>query len=321
MSENLNRRDLLKRSVALSAGIGAFMSFEEMHLLAQAAQPAAAQPASDAPPGPMPMGKIGPLSVSRLICGGNLISTFAHARDLIYVSALLKQYFTDEKICDTLELCEEHGINTAIMRVDDHTLRVIKKYRGDRGGKIQWIAQVKPNEDDLLWDSRLALENTALGVYMHGGVADEWVQKGKVDLIGKFVEQARKLGAGVIGLGAHDIATTMACVKAGLEPDFFMKTLNAKNYWSAGIMPRHDSVWCEQPEETIAFMKTVQKPWVAFKVLGAGAIHPREGFKYAFANGADFCCVGMFDFQVVEDVLLAKKILAGNLQRERPWIA
>jgi len=36
------------------------------------------------------MGKIGRLSISRLICGGNLFSGFAHSGDLVYVSSLLK---------------------------------------------------------------------------------------------------------------------------------------------------------------------------------------------------------------------------------------
>jgi hypothetical protein len=44
-------------------------------------------------------------------------------------------------------------------------------------------------------------------------------------------------------------------------------------------------------------------------VLGAGAIHPNAGFRYAFQNGADFVCVGMFDFQVVEDVQIALNAL------------
>ena len=88
-----------------------------------------------------------------------------------------------------------------------------------------------------------------------------------------------------------------------------MKTFNSKKYWSAGPMTRLDSVWEETPQETAAFMQEMDKPWIAYKVLGAGAIHPNEGFRYAFQNGADFVCVGMFDFQVVEDVQIALNAL------------
>ena len=82
-----------------------------------------------------------------------------------------------------------------------------------------------------------------------------------------------------------------------------------------------DSVWEETPEETKAFMQEVEKPWIAYKVLGAGAIHPREGFQYDYQSGADFLCVGMFDFQVAEDVELARLALAKSRQRTREWWA
>ena len=84
-------------------------------------------------------------------------------------------------------------------------------------------------------------------------------------------------------------------------------------------MPRHDSVWAETPDDTVAFMRTVNKPWIAFKVLGAGAIHPREGFKYVLEHGADFACVGMFDFQVAEDVIIMRNTLSALTGRPRPW--
>jgi NAD(P)H-dependent flavin oxidoreductase YrpB (nitropropane dioxygenase family) len=75
------------------------------------------------------------------------------------------------------------------------------------------------------------------------------------------------------------------------------------------------------PPETIAYMAKVQRPWIAYKVLAAGAIRPRHGFQHAFANGADFALVGMFDFQVAEDAAVAREVLASNLSRQRKWMA
>ena len=61
-------------------------------------------------PSPMPTGRIGSVEISRLICGSNPFYGGAHSRDLIYVGKLLRHYCTQEKIFDTLELCEQNGI-------------------------------------------------------------------------------------------------------------------------------------------------------------------------------------------------------------------
>ncbi|MHC4517460.1 MAG: hypothetical protein ACYTAS_02620, partial [Planctomycetota bacterium] len=81
----------------------------------------------------------------------------------------------------------------------------------------------------------------------------------------------------------------------------------------------HDNMFCHNAEETVAFMQDVKVPWIAFKVMAAGAIPPAEGFRYAFEGGADFLCVGMFDYQIREDVAITNQILSGSLNRKRPW--
>jgi hypothetical protein len=68
-------------------------------------------------------------------------------------------------------------------------------------------------------------------------------------------------------------------------------------------------------------MKTVTKPWVAFKILAAGAIYPKEAFPYAFKNGADFAAVGMLDFQIKENSELVSRVVRVTQNRERPWRA
>lgn len=72
------------------------------------------------------------------------------------------------------------------------------------------------------------------------------------------------------------------------------------------------------PDETVRYMETLEQPWIAFKVLAAGAIKPEDGLKYAFNSGADFVCMGMYDFQIVEDANHTLAALA-NVQRARPW--
>ncbi len=317
MSDSLNRRNFLKKSVIASPAAALALSLEEKALLAaNSRKPAAVVPGGSAKG--MPMGKIGSIAISRIFAGGNLISGFAHARDLIYVSSLLRQYFTDDKVMETFEICEEVGINTAILRLDEHCIRIINKYWDNRGGKLQWIAQIKMTEDDPTGEAKMAIDNGACGAFVHGGVADKYTAHGRADLLGKAVDFIKQNGA-IAGVGGHNTATTVACEQAGLDVDFYMKTLHSHKYWSAERQPEKDNIWSKTPEETIEFMKKVDKPWIAYKVMAAGAIHPREAFKYAYENGADFICAGMFDFQVREDVILAKDALSGKINRQRPW--
>lgn len=317
MSEQVDRRSFIRRSALTASVAGALTwQFEEQALLAQqAADAAPARPAGPAPD--YPKGRIGGLELSRLICGGNLISGFAHSRDLIYVSRLLKSYFTDEKVIETLNLCEAQGLNAMILRVDDDTARIVKKYRA-QGGKLQWLAQCKLPAEDRWADINRAVEAGAVACYVHGGVGDSYVAEGRVDELGEAVDYIEKQGV-VSGIAGHDIKVHMACEEAGLDPDFFMKTYNAKQYWSAGPVPRHDSVWEETPEQTRTFMAQVERPWIAYKVLGAGAIPPDQGFRFAFDGGADFICVGMFDFQVADDAEFARRAVARARIRQRPW--
>lgn len=325
MSENLNRRGFLKKTAIVSTGAALGIGLEDKALSATTAGKPAGL-VSEGSTKTLPMGRIGNVKISRLIAGGNPFSGWSHSRDLKYISELFKAYSTDEKIFETLEMYEENGINTILAG----GVRVLDKYWNQRGGKIQWIAQTHPKSNDLTSNIKRAIDNGAIAAYIQGGVGDSFVKNGRVDLLGKAIEFIKENGIPA-GIGAHSIEVPIACEKAGIEPDFYMKTLHSGNYWSAtpkedriefnvdsNSLDDHDNIWSLDPERTIEFMKTVDKPWIAFKVLAAGAIHPRDGFKYAFNNGADFICAGMFDFQVIEDIIIAKDAIS-KASRQRPW--
>jgi len=183
MSEDLNRRSFIKKSVAASAGATLGLSFSDKQTKAQTVA-RKRKAVSGASSKGMPMGKIGNLKVSRLISGGNLISGWAHARDLIYVHQLMRHYNTDEKVMDTLELLEERGVNTIIADPSERPYRIFPKYWNERGGKIQWIAEGHPEVKELKTDIKKSLDYGASAVYIQGVIGDMWLRNGLVGLVG-----------------------------------------------------------------------------------------------------------------------------------------
>jgi hypothetical protein len=286
--------------------------------------------------GKVPKGKIKDVELSRIMPGGNLIAGFAHARDLLYVSNLIKSYFTDEKVIETLWLYEACGINTVIFRTDEQTIRIMKKY-WQRGGKIQWLAQTYPDKDDFT-NVKMAIDAGAVGAFVMGAIADKVVFENQLDYLAKPIEFIRSQGL-ITGTAGHAIQVPMACVENGIECDFFMKTFHHDKYWSAissenrsefmhnlesSSIQRnqfHDNIWCPSAEKVSDFFKTCKTPWIAYKVLAAGSINPEDGIKFAFENGADFVCVGMFDFQIIPNANIVYNTLNSGLKRERAWYA
>ncbi len=297
MSKKLDRRDFIKNSIlASTAALG--LSAEHQALLAGPQKPRfLGEPVKG-----LPKIKLGNLEVSRLTCGGNLISGHAHSRDLIYVSSLLRAYFTDEKILETFQICEENGINTAVLRTDEDTVRFLKKY-WKQGGKIQWIAQTYPKEVNLKTNIQMAIDNGAVGAFSQGFTGDAFFENGHVDLLGKVVDFIKEKGL-VAGIGSHLLDVPMACEEAGIKPDFYMKTFNRVNYL------------CDEPDKVAEFMRKTKAKWIAFKVLGAGVTYPREGFADAIKNGADILNVGMYDFQIKEDAALAKELFTKEVCKD-----
>jgi len=344
MADRIDRRCFLAKGVLGAAAVGAVHTSIEETTLAAALQAGTAQtaaaekPKTDIPPGSVPCGKIGNVSLSRLFIGGNLIGGWAHSRDLMYASKLFTSYNTEAKIFETLELCQACGINA--IQLDPACWDPITKYNQTHNPKIQTMVCVPLIADKAKMNEAIKrqIDLGATLLYSHGGVTDSFMMGGgSTDVIAQMVELIKAQGVPA-GVGGHSLNMPVACERDKVTADYYVKTFPMDRYWSAtpkesrveydwmkGNASDHDknndNMWCNNPEETAAFFEKVEKPWVAFKVMAAGAIKPQMAFPYAYRNGADFIIAGMFDFQVEADVKIALEALQKVASRKRPWCA
>ncbi|MCG6187298.1 DoxX family membrane protein [Maribellus maritimus] len=335
-----SRREALKNLATLPAlgiiGFGAFKEHEKygVDTLSGATIQVGGADISELK-GELPKGKIGDHEISRLIIGGNLIGGWAHARDLIYVSSLFRAYNTEAKIFETLMLAEKAGVNT--INIGFPTNELMQKYKKITGSKIKVISQVAPDmeNNDYFVNIDKAIDYGVDIVQIQGNWCDWLVRDNRIDVIEKMMDRIRSQGY-TAGLASHTVDSLIACEEQGIIPDYYMKTMHHDKYWSAHPIENrvpfevdgknyldhnrfHNNIFCLFPDKTIEFVQRATVPVMGFKVLAAGAITPEDGFNWAFKNGADFICVGMLDFQIVNNVNTTNQIL-NNLQgRTRKW--
>ena len=335
MKRHISRRGFVKSSLLVTAavplGLGGQTNpvCQRVESVSEAPPPKSTLPTSApaaASAEKMPMGKMGNQEFSRLMLGGNLIGGWSHSRDLAYVSALMRHYNTDAKIRETLEVAEANGINainTWVMQENSHLFDHWK-----RGGKMKWIAQVRLDAEGGYSQIQKAIDEGAAGIHLTGDTAESLLRQEKFEKVGETV-QLIKSKKRLAGVGAHDLRVIVECEKAKMDVDFYQKTFHSLDYYTApradekDFLGAHDNSWCNDPQAVIDVMAKVTKPWIAFKILAAGAIPPRAAFPYAFNSGADFILVGMFDWQIEEDAKLARRVVAAvaapGTKRTRPW--
>ncbi|MFA6560615.1 MAG: hypothetical protein WCV00_01745 [Verrucomicrobiia bacterium] len=324
-ANEINRREFVKRSLLNTAG--GTLALGTAGTIS-AGEKAAPLPAVNSKGDGCPQGKIGKLNISRLILGSNLITFYVHARDMRFVNNLTKHYNTEGKILETLAVAESYGINTIMTQANENYLKLLRKHRDQNGGKLQWIVGIAPNAakpDEDKETIRKLCESGVEAMYIHGNPCDKICAAGNKDLIARTIESI-KLNDVPAGAGGHDLNVVKFCEQNKIELDFYVKTFHHHQYPTA---PKPDQLkgpyaeipgyWCKDPVETADVMKDVTKPWIAFKVMAAGTIPPESAFKYVYKNGADFVLAGMFDFEIEEDVKIAREAVAAASTRKRPW--
>jgi len=321
MARKLDRRSFMGSSLAAAACGVTLGAAEDGAAAAKGAK-------ESKPAASLPTGKIGKVTVSRMLLGGNLLTHYTHSRDLKYVYRLTAKYNTEAKIIETLAAAEQLGINTLSIHNHRPAMKILQKYREKHGGKIQWIvcptSPVVPGMKEYRQEVDELIDMGTEAFYVWGVRGDPLAAQGKIKLLTEAVE-IPKVHNVPSGVGGHDLNVIKQCEKHKVPTDFYIKTFHHHKYPTAprpdeltGPYREYPGYWCKDPKETADVMAKVTKPWIAFKVMAAGAIPPKSAFEYVFAHGADHVLAGMFDFELAEDTKICREVLA-KVKRPRPW--
>ncbi len=239
---------------------------------------------------------IGGTRVTGLCIGGNPFSGFSHQSD--ERSREMVEYFTPERIKETLRAAEQAGVNTFFGRTDDHILGLLRAYWKE-GGTLQWFAQVcpEPGKPDS-WRTWLkaALDLGAVGAYIHGGVVDFWVANQLYDFFFEALAMMREAGVAA-GFAGHQ-PEAHAWIRDHLDVDFQMCShYNPTDRSDHAEHISQGEVWEDADrEKMLRVIATIEKPVVHYKVFAAGNKPIRPAFEVLgkHMRKRDVCCVGVF---------------------------
>jgi hypothetical protein len=238
--------------------------------------------------------KIGNLSVSKLILGGNPFSGFSHIsteKDLE-----MKRYYKVAKIKDEFAKAEHLNINTFLGRADHHVMRTLLEY-WDEGGEIQWIAQTCPGVGQVDLGIFNAYTGGAKACYIHGGQMEYFFAKKKLDRVSKYIDMIRNMKM-VAGIAAHD-PRIIEWAKDNIDVDFYM----CSHYHPSnrGENPKHDTgvqeFYNEEDREyMVNLIQKLKKPAIHYKVLAAGRNNPKDTFEFLskYLRPQDAVCIGIY---------------------------
>jgi len=264
--------------------------------------------------------------------GCNPMGGWSHSRDLSYVGQLSKHWHTATKMKETWAVAEQAGIN--FCNLVEFQYKAFNEFKKETGSKMLNNCQCSIGQpDDRLAPVKKAVDNGADFIYIQGENVDGLAKTNAIDVLLKTVDYIRGQGLQA-GVGAHSIKSIHASINAGVKPDYYFKTFHHDKYWSV-TPPENRKEYPTYPTSPIqivingmiicgiSFMSKQLKlsmPLMFRFWIQSISRRFNTTIKWntlAYENGADFVCLGMYDFQVVDDVNTTIGILETLGKRER----
>ena len=252
------------------------------------------------------------IKVTRLIIGGNPLAGYSHQspeRD-----RQMRDYYTVERIKETWARAEAAGINTMVTNNETpHVVQAVREYLRD-GGRLQRIAQVNGQAKASM---AVAIEEAvAIGcvaIYFHGAQVDDLYSRKDNRTLEKWCDAARSHGIAV-GVAAHAAQAHRWVDSLGIV-DF-----HAVCFFNCGSLHggKGDAFRLSDIGPAVETIRAIQKPCIAYKIMGAGRIDARMALEFALTSikPADVVNVGMFrgdkDDIVEENAATVLEILSSH---------
>jgi hypothetical protein len=278
--------------------------------------------ASDAPAGQskMPQIRLGPHSISRLICGTNPFSAGSHLS--VFVNRQMRQYYSPEQILRTLRRCQQVGINcwqSGTGSVDLYR-RLI-----DEGGRMHYIAIAAGNAKSIETLARAG----CIAIAHHGEVTDRMFKEGHIDQMHDYLKRVRDAGLQV-GVSTHmpDVVDTVE--SKGWDVDYYMTCVYERHRSAAALekllgqapIPVGEVYLPNDPPRMFKAIRQTERPCLAFKILAAGRLSERRSWvEQAFRQTlesikpTDGIIVGIYDQysdQPAENAAMVRRFAASS---------
>ncbi len=263
----------------------------------------------------LPQIRLGPHSISRLICGANPFNGGSHLS--VFVNQAMKEFYTPEQILKTLRRCQEVGINC--WQAGGESYKLWRRFR-DEGGAMHYISI---NAGDTAIIKTLA-DAGCIAIAHHGERTDRLFKAGRLGEAHDFLKAVRDAGLQV-GVSTHMPAVVDAVESKGWDVDYYMTCVYERHRTRADLekllgqapIPVGEVYLSGDPPRMFKAMRATKRPCLAFKILAAGRLSDRtewveRAFRETFAaiKPNDAAIVGIYDRysdQPAEDAALVRR--------------
>ncbi len=264
----------------------------------------------------LPQTRIGPHSISRLVCGANPFNAGSHLST--FVNRQMREYYTPEQICKTLRRCQEVGINT--WQSGGRNFELYRRFV-DSGGTMHFLSIESAGTAAIL--PKLA-RGGCVGVAHHGEVTDQLFKQGKLDEVADFLKRVHDAGLPA-GISTHMPAVVDAVESKGWELEYYMTCVyerhrnreELKKLLGHVPIPVGEVYLESDPPRMYQAMRQTRRPCLAFKILAAGRLSERtEWVEQAFrqtlesTKPVDGIIIGIYDRysdQAAEDAAFVRR--------------